>query len=295
MSNKQFFTWMLMALVLPAMVLGQGVPHPSDQDAVIRDQILGQLKYGEYDEEEDISFDYEKSPGRAFLMSMVVPGTGQLYADAKWRALIYAGVEAVGWTFWATSKAKGNRLEEDYQDYADQNWALDRWYINSLTNEQSGPSRGSFGSHHIYVEYQGMEYQAHEDTLNKYLPDWESLMASGTIDPIRTRDFYENIGKYDQFAGGWDDFSDYNAEADTLYMSPLRDDYLTQRLNSNDAFKMATNFVYVLMFNHLISAFDANIAAKKYRSEDQVSWHVGLVADYRYRMPLRGVRLSVAF
>ena len=161
----------------------------------------------------------------------------------------------------------------------------------------SGYHSKNFGSHHIYVEYNEQEYMAQADTLNKYVPGWVSLMASGDIAPIKTRDFYENIGKYDQFAGGWDDFTKTNdySMADTLLMNPNRDGYLTQRKDSNDALKMATNFVTVLMFNHLISAFDANIAAKKFKGETQVSWHLGLITDYRQRNPLRGVSLNLAF
>jgi hypothetical protein len=116
------------------------------------------------------------------------------------------------------------------------------------------------------------------------------------MNAVKTREYYENIGKYDQFAGGWEDFAEYNTQPDTIFMTPLRDDYLTQRYDSNKALKMATSFATIIMFNHLISAFDAIIAAKNYREPDQqLSWSVALITDYRQRNPIRGINFSVAF
>ncbi len=301
MSSRILTLIVLTVALILSLAGAQELPANQDQNSVLRGQFINQLKYGESDEGVDTTFQYIKSPGRAFLFSAVVPGTGQLYAGAKWRALIYAGIEAAGWGLWYGSKSRGLRLEGDFEDYADTHWNIQEW-ANNLWNTMSGPSgyhSKNFGSHHIYVEYNEQEYMAQADTLNKYVPGWVSLMASGSDDitPIKTRDFYENIGKYDQFAGGWDDFGVKNngTEPDTLYMNDYRNDYLTQRKESNDALKMATNFVTVLMFNHLISAFDANIAAKKFKGETQVSWHLGLITDYRQRNPLRGVSLNLAF
>jgi hypothetical protein len=116
------------------------------------------------------------------------------------------------------------------------------------------------------------------------------------MQPVRTRDYYENIGKYDQFAGGWNDFLNFNSDPDTVYMSDLRNNYLNQRKDSNDALKMATNFATAIMFNHIISAFHAQVAAKNYSPEaEKVSWQVGLITDIRQKNPFRGVSLSVVF
>lgn len=260
-----------------------------------RNALLSSLRYNPA-ADDSFEFEYEKSPGRAFLLSALVPGSGELYAGAKWRALAFASVEVFSWVLYFNRKNRGEDLEKQYKRFADSHWDLIDWLIYSATNDFCGPG----GSHQIWVTY------TKSGTAQEYLVDesfpGDSLMAmapaeDGILDPIRTRDYYENIGKYDQFACGWDDYLDvHDVNADTVLMTPNRDRYLTQRKKSNDALKMATNFATVIMFNHLISAFHAQIAAKNYSPEpDRVSWHVGLLTDVRRKNPIRGVSLSLAF
>jgi len=251
---------------------------------------------------DSFEFDYEKSPGRAFLMSAIVPGAGELYSGAKWRALAFAGVEVLSWVMYFNRKNKGENIEKDYMSFADENWALSRLYENGnnwgkLTG-LTGQHGESFGSHSLYLEYDGTEYEGNKAYLDSTLNGWVAFILNGELQPVKTRDYYENIGKYDQFSGGWDDFTDFNAISDSVVtVSDLRDNYLTQRKESNDALKMATNFATVIMFNHLISAFHAQIAAKNYSSEEanKVSWYMGLVTDVRFKNPIRGLSLSIAF
>ena len=74
--------------------------------------------------------------------------------------------------------------------------------------------------------------------LKKFLPDVHSpLEIEGTISDItilRDSLFYVNIGKYDQFVGGWADARDnwYWEEIDVgdsteiVIKTPMKDDYL---------------------------------------------------------------------
>jgi len=294
MKVKIFKTLLLLAILLPSLVFGQ--LHLANETLIKSDRSLleSQLKFSSMSSD-SFEFDYEKSPGRAFLLSAILPGAGEFYAGAKWQALAFASVEVFSWIMYFNKKNKGEDLENKYIAFADDHWTLyDLWLNNSMGYTMTGLD----GSHIIHLEYNGEMYKGKPSYLDSVLVGWESYISSGDIQPVKTRDFYENIGKYDQFAGGWDDFTDYNAVSDSVIkVSKHRDYYLTQRKNSNDALKMATNFATVIMFNHLISAFHAQIAAKNYSSEkaDRVSWHVGLVTDVRYRNPVRGVSLSVAF
>ncbi len=294
MKVKVFETLLLLAILLPSLVFGQ--LHLANETLIRSDRSLleSQLKFSPM-QGDSFEFDYEKSPGRAFLLSAILPGAGELYAGAKWRAVAFASVEVFSWLMYFNKKNRGEDLEEQYIAYADNHWTLyDLWFNNTAGYTLTGLE----GSHSIYLAYDGQQYEGKPQRLDSVLVGWESYIASGEMEPVRTRDFYENIGKYDQFAGGWDDFTEYNSVSDSIItVSRHRDRYLTQRKQSNDALKMATNFATVIMFNHLISAFHAQIAAKNYTSEeaDRVSWHVGLVTDVRYRNPVRGVSLSVAF
>ena len=278
----------IIVIAIPVLIFGQGFSFDNSTSSTQRSALLANLKYGQVETEQDsFVFDYEKSPGRAFLLSVIIPGAGEFYAGAKWRALIFASIEVSSWVMRSQYEKKGDRIERQYKRYADEHWDLGRWFRSGLTNESCGLE----GSHSIWVYYDGQEYMAN-DSLNEYIPGYLDLASE--IQPVKTHEFYENIGKYDQFACGWDDFD--STLTDTVLMSPFRDKYLTDRYECNQALKMATNFVTAIMFNHLISAFDAIIAAKGYSSEEKkYSWNLGLITDYRYRNPLRGVRLSVAF
>jgi len=282
-----------------------------NKDLTRRDQLLYNLKYVQT-ETDTFEFNYVKSPGLAFLLSAVLPGAGELYAHATYRAIAFFSIEAISWGVYLDRKSVGSKIEKQYKRFANNNWSLYNWYYNAITSpyyeDYFGLTRRGFGSHSIWIEYNGTEYEANEDTLNAYIPTWAQILynekdlpySAQTLRPVRSRDFYENIGKYDQFATGWYDFD--NSLVDTTKTRPVknssyREKYLNDRYKSNQAFKMATNFVTVIMFNHLISAFHAQIAAKQYRPPEikDISWHWSLLADYRYRFPIRGVQLALAF
>jgi len=261
--------------------------------------LLSGMKFGKYQTWSDtVDFNYEKSPGLAFMMSVIIPGTGELYAGAIKRGIAFLGTEAIFWGGYFNRKNKGETMEKDYKEFADVNWSLDGYLENYLAYEDYFSTRAS---HHIFVAYGDQEspldlvnidtMAANLDISNLSAFTLRQQVIDGEVVPIKDRDYYENIGKYTQFAGGWGDFNDTS-----LVVTPYRDDYLTQRKESNDALKMATNFATMIMFNHLFSALHAQIAAKQYHSEgEEVSWNLGLVTDVRYRKFVLGVRLSWAF
>jgi len=301
MKRTNFKAVIFLAMLLPSLTFAQ--LHLANETLINSDRSIleSSMKFNAM-ASDSFDFDYEKSPGRAFLMSAILPGAGEFYAGAKWRALAFASVEVFSWLMYFNRKNKGDQLETDYIAYADDYWKLSQLYQNGASGYQmtglTGQHGDSFGSHSIYLEYEDGEYEGNAMYLDTALVGWESFILSGELQPVRTRDYYENIGKYDQFSGGWDDFTNFNSVSDSVVsMSDLRDNYLTQRKESNDALKMATNFATVIMFNHLISAFHAQIAAKNYSSEeaDRVSWNMGLVTDIRFKNPVRGLSLSIAF
>jgi len=284
-------TVLLLGFLLPALVFGQMYLASETLTTSDRAMLESGLKFNSAPQD-SFEFEYEKSPGKAFLLSALVPGAGEYYAGAKWRALTFAGVEVFSWIMYFNRKGKGEDLEKEYKKYADENWTLKNLYMNGMNSEKTGLS----GSHYIYLEYDDVEYEGNATYLDTAFVGWESYVLNGDMQPVRTRDYYENIGKYDQFAGGWNDFLNFNSDPDTVYMSDLRNNYLNQRKDSNDALKMATNFATAIMFNHIISAFHAQVAAKNYSPEaEKVSWQVGLITDIRQKNPFRGVSLSVAF
>ena len=167
-----------------------------------------------------------KRPGLALLLSAVVPGAGQLYTGSGLvrlgspvRAAIYFGLEAGGWFGWNSMRTEGKDLEEEYKTLADQYWDYAEWV---------GPCGKPEGTHEIKTRE----------------------LVDGQKVPIKDDNYYENIGKYDQFACGW-------------VVEGKRMKYLDLRHDSNTSFKRARNFGTVVMFNHILSAFDAVWSAKR--------------------------------
>jgi hypothetical protein len=85
--------------------------------------------------------------------------------------------------------------------------------------------------------------------------------------------YYENIGKYDQFAFGWSDFPDVTGPEDTVgvtFVTPHRKQYLDMRDKANREFNKASTVLILTISNHLLSAFEAAWSAKRYnRAIDQ--------------------------
>jgi len=73
-------------------------------------------------EEEEFSTSWKKkSPSTAFLLSLALPGTGQLYSGDKTKAKVFLGAEVVWWgSFWLF-RTLGDWKKEDYENFAASN------------------------------------------------------------------------------------------------------------------------------------------------------------------------------
>jgi hypothetical protein len=213
------------------------------------------------DEKSD-STTLEKYPAKGLLYSLVVPGAGQWYAGAKWKSLAFVGVELASILAWSNLSQQGYDIKIDFEDLADNHWKLDLWYDQMFfLPEHLGIS--IFGSHDIQILLtDGSIIGSNEDANGDSIPDWTSYEVD---DVIRDRDFYENIGKYNQFVGGWDDITDslwldqksVGDSTEWLVMTLNRDKYLDLRQDHNRFLQYAGYAVSAVMFNHIISAVDA--------------------------------------
>ncbi len=216
-------------------------------------------------------YGYEpKSSRRAFLQSLVVPGWGQWYYGSRWKPFVFLGLEAAGWYFWSDFRSTGSDLEDQYQAFAD---GLD---------PQSGDVRWAFDR---YIDGLEAVYGIDDDRQAWINPETDdSTFFSHHIsedDAAEKNDtYYENIGKYDQFAFGWHDFDDrrdfkpgdttYSDGTPIIFLTPDRQAYVQQRDEANREFNKASTVLILTIGNHLLSAFEAALGAKRYnRSRDQ--------------------------
>lgn len=181
-----------------------------------------------------------KSPKRAFFYSLAVPGLGEYYAGSKIKPAVFIGLEALLWTGYAIYTGKGNDVKDDYIRFAQEHYRYDvfRSWWSSLP-----PEIISVFSHTL----------PWNDSLNQ---------------PIMNHEYYENIGKYNEFQVGWDDIGTGHEPPPLVggepYSSPNREHYLSLRRKSNDYYQNASTMVILALGNHILSAFDAALTAKGY-------------------------------
>jgi len=156
-----------------------------------------------------------KIPAIGILLSAAVPGTGEMYAGSYIKGAVFLGLEVLLWWKYAGFREKGFDIEERYEAFADEHWDETEWrnWMQSHTE---------FG-----------------DTTHT-LPD------------TKTQQYYEMIGKYDQFKAGWDDYEEGGPS-----LTDRRDKYMTMRLNSNNEFEKASTCAMLTLANHVFSALDA--------------------------------------
>ncbi len=228
-----------------------------------------------------------KSTRRAFLYSLIVPGTGQLYAKSSFiKPILFLGIEAAGLYLYANYQGNGADIRDEYEAFADQNWSYYQ-YISSL-EEQYPSGDWQYGDTAQYYDNETGQYV---NLFSEHLDIGISNETDSSY-PVKNHAYYENIGKYDQFQWGWTDQE--HPDGDT---SAYRQEYLNMRKESNDEFSIATTMLFVTMANHVVSAFDAALAVRRYNKKQEQYAEVSLKMRYvkRYDELIPKVTMTVTY
>jgi len=196
-----------------------------------------------------------KSVKKAFLYSMIVPGSGEFYGGSKIKAAVLFGVDVALWALYFNYHGKGTDKETEYQGFADQYWTEDQ-----------------------YIQWLIQTYNIQSDREKYWDPiAKDSVSLSHHLPDTKTDQYYEMIGKYEQFIGGWGDNLD------------KREVYLGMRRDSNDLLNKAKYAAMFSLGNHILSAFDAAFTVKRYnrRGEkfSQVEFKMRLVEHNQELIP----------
>ncbi len=241
-----------------------------------------------------------KSTRKAFLMSLLLPGAGQIYTKSNiLKPIIFLGIEAAGIAGYLNFHGKGEDQRDLYQAYADEHWFYDGHYESETF-------------HDGYIQWLDSDYPSAEwrygDTAKWFdasQNQWVNTFSEhlgGVIDPVTdslrpTRDhaYYENIGKYPQFQYGWrgTDFSDDNKDTTSEY----KDAYLVMRKDANEEFNKATTMLIMTMANHLVSAFDAALSARRHNRKQDALAEIEFKMRYemKYGQPTPKFTMSIRY
>ena len=196
-----------------------------------------------YEAKED---DGRPSPALPMLMSAVLPGLGEAYTGHK-RGYLLMALDVAAWIGGMYYKNEGEEKRDEYYAFADEHWSEAK-----LAAAYNTPPPGGYDDPDLlYVELLGREYFDVSDYQDLDL--WVSREED-------EREYYENLGKWDQFVFGWDDFvraddpngygTDYVITGDINdlrqpWTSYNRDIYRQMRDESNEAFEKQDRFLYV--------------------------------------------------
>ncbi|MDH7516708.1 MAG: hypothetical protein QHI48_12640 [Bacteroidota bacterium] len=202
-----------------------------------------------------------KSPFLAGALSLVLPGAGEVYAGQYVLAAAFVGAEAACWYFRFRYDRKGDDQTKFYQAFADANWSVVKYaeWLNAHAKEFPGGEN----TQPITIL---------PDPENRLKPwervDWAELNAVELAIPVFShrlpshgeQQYYELIGKYDQYSYGWADKNEgYYRE-----ISPMFRSYAGMRGKANDLYATADLFLNLVVVNHVLSAIDAAWAAARF-------------------------------
>ena len=204
----------------------------------------------------------KKSPLKAGLFSLAVPGAGQFYNGDILLSAVFVVAEAALITTAVIYNNKGNNQTDFFQNFADQHWSVKTYAQWTLTNLPN-----------IAPDLKANDFPVFDNNGNVVLSELNKLETAIAIDgggyshnlpPHGEQQYYEEIGKYSQFSHGWDDAN--QSDTDYHILSPRYLYYSDQRGEANDLYKVSTRAVTLLYINHVLSALEAAWGATRFNS-----------------------------
>tara|TARA_B100000029_G_scaffold498828_1_gene568236 strand:+ start:785 stop:1705 length:921 start_codon:yes stop_codon:yes gene_type:complete len=268
---------------------------------------------------DDMSNPVLNYPGKPLLMSLVIPGSGQYYMkEPFWKPASFLGVELISILSWITFSKRSDAIKDNYKVFANEHWSLESWVTNRFgmptsANNDLWQNYDALtyltGTHSLLLSLSGSLRDSYGDFVSsdslEIFPDW---VNNPDIDVVKDRHFYENIGKYDQFLGGWSDAAtewyweekDVGDSTEIVIKTPLKQKYLLKREDSNRLKRYANYSISVVLFNHVISGLEAVVsnqrkAQKNKKSDDLMDADIGLLYSPYSKLGIGGISLSIVF
>ena len=222
-----------------------------------------------------------KKSGWPVLFSLILPGAGEATMGYK-RGYFMMAADILAWTQVAKYNSNGDDLTDSYIAFADAHYT-DELPLEGYLDGGTDPMRGGQGAIYFTAITGENNFNTVEDLHN--LP----LYVTKEED---FREYYENLGKWDQFIFGWDDYTIANqpdfpfdgyeptetlADLQHPWVSENRETYRLMRDEANDAYETRDRWLYVniglRVFSVIQSAYLAGILGGDPDEEMKVAGH----------------------
>jgi hypothetical protein len=228
------------------------------------------------------SYKKKYSPLTAGLLSAAIPGVGQFYTKSYWKGAAFLGAEALMWAIYASYENKGDNKTSEFQTYADNHWSVIRYaywirdnypayYDNTVV---PGLQAADIANPWTYVNWAQLNFYEEQIGAITHSGFSHKLAAHGD------QQYYEMIGKYAQFGGGWDDAATFQsggfteADVQSENVSPNFLKYRDMRGDANSLYNIGTTVSYLIVANHLLSAVEAAWNASKINHRIKLQGHI---------------------
>ena len=300
------FLFLLLILILSTPVARAGEGGPEQRAASLRSSILYGADTGA------VEMAGSRNIPLAFGLSAAVPGLGQAYNGQWVKAAVAVALEAAFIAGYFNYRSRGKDAEEAYKAYAHAHWSPARyaewledysdWLPATERAEINVPSGIDFTNPDGWTAEQRSAVRNLFDQIRAvegdvYHPETGAAF-SHKLPYFAEQQYYELIGKYYQFAPGWDDYPEwvgedgYNNAIDPERTGPGYTkpniqgrflEYARDHAHANDLLRNASRISALIVVNHLVAAIDAAVFAKLHN--DRLSTQISLSHD-----PVSGTR-----
>ena len=230
------------------------------------------------------STDDKKSVVLAGVLSGIIPGAGEVYVGGTTnyiKAGAFVLIEAVSIFYAISYNKKGNDQTNFFENFADHRWSVVKYaqWINDNTNG-------------VKVTIYPADAQ-HPNPWQQV--DWASLNAAENaiqatgfthmLPPHGDQQYYQLIGKYPQYARGWEDDTDPPNLSNPDYITPEFHWYSEMRGDANQLYKVSARGVAIIYCNHVLSILDAIWSSVSFNKDlalnvsyDRIN--LGFIEDY---------------
>jgi hypothetical protein len=211
-----------------------------------------------------------KSPWLAAGLSVVLPGAGEFYAESYWKAAAFLAVDITAWVIAYHNDKKGDDQTNFFQNYADQNWSAVQYaqfshdqFLSLIPQErQSRYTMSQLVPRSTGRPWERVDWARLNEFEREISATSEGKFYSHTLPPYGDQQYFELIGKYQQFYQGWNDadplLTNYELIDQRLKNGGTKFGYYSiERGKANDYYTRATTFVTIAIVNHVLSALDA--------------------------------------